>query len=43
MIIVFEVNPDQPFPDANDEVKQSKTKEVRVWVTFADQSMSFPP
>ena len=39
VIIVFEVSPDATFPGADD----SKTKEVRVWVTFADQSMSFPP
>jgi hypothetical protein len=39
VIIVFEVSPDATFPGAGD----SKTKEVRVWVAFADQSMSFPP
>jgi hypothetical protein len=39
VIIVFEVSPDATFPSGGD----SKTKEVRVWVAFADQSMSFPP
>lgn len=39
VIIIFEVSPYNTFPGAGD----GKTKEVRVWVTFADQSMSFPP
>lgn len=43
VIVVFEVSPYQPFPDNNDSVKQNKTKEVRVWVEFKDQSMSYPP
>lgn len=42
-IIVCEVSPFAPFPDAHDDVKQAKTKEVRIWVEFKDQSMSFPP
>ena len=43
VIVVFEVSPYQPFPDNNDSIKQNKTKEVRVWVEFKDQSMSYPP
>jgi hypothetical protein len=43
VIVTFEVNPYDPFPAENDEIKQSKTKEVRVWVEFKDQSMSYPP
>jgi hypothetical protein len=43
VIIVCEVSPFSPFPDANDGVKQARTKEVRIWVEFKDQSMSFPP
>jgi len=42
-VIVFEVSPYSPFPDANDEIKQSKTKEIRLVVEFNNQSISFPP
>lgn len=40
---VVEVSPYQPFPDDNDEAKQSKTQKVILWVDHADQSISFPP
>jgi hypothetical protein len=43
VIIVVEVSPYDPFPAANDEIRQSKTKEARLWVEFRDQSMSYPP
>jgi hypothetical protein len=42
VIVVAEVSPYQPFPDDHD-AKASKTKEVRLWVEFKDQSLSFPP
>lgn len=41
--IKLELSPFQPFPDGNDIVKQSKTKEVTLWVEFKDQSISYPP
>ncbi len=41
--ILLDVNPYQPFPDRNDMLKLGKTKEVRLWVEFRDQSISFPP
>jgi hypothetical protein len=41
--IKLELSPYQPFPDDNDMVKQSKTKEVTLWVQFNDQSISYPP
>jgi hypothetical protein len=41
--ITVDVSPYQPFPDDDDPVKMSKTKAVRLWVQFNDQSMSFPP
>ena len=41
--IVVELSPYQPFPAKDDMLKQSKTKEVRLWVEEKDQSISFPP
>jgi len=43
VIVVVEVSPDSTFPAASDGIGQGKTKEVRIWVEFKDQSMSFPP
>ena len=39
----LELSPFQPFPDGKYIVKQSKTKEVTLWVEFKDQSISYPP
>jgi hypothetical protein len=41
--ILLDVNPYQPFPDRTDQLKLNKTKEVRLWVEFKDQSIGFPP
>jgi hypothetical protein len=43
VVVVVEVSPYQPFPDDHDALKQGKTKEVRLWVEFKDQSLGFPP
>jgi hypothetical protein len=43
VIILLEVSPYQPFPPKSDELKSSKTTEVRIWVQFKDQSLGFPP
>jgi len=43
VVVVAEVSPFQPFPAEDDAAKQSKTKEVRLWIEFSDQSLSFPP
>jgi hypothetical protein len=43
VVVLAMVSPFQPFPASDDDVKQSKTKEVRLWVEFSDQSLSFPP
>ena len=43
VIVAAEVSPFQPFPPDDDAVKQSKTKEVKIWVEQSDQSLSFPP
>jgi hypothetical protein len=43
VIITIELSPYAPFPRNDDVAKQSKTKEVRLWVEFKDQSISFPP
>jgi hypothetical protein len=43
VVATIELSPYQPFPDDHDAAKQSKTKEVRLWVEFKDQSLGFPP
>lgn len=43
VIVTVEVSPYSPFPANNDEAKQNKTKEVRLWVQFKDQSLGFAP
>jgi hypothetical protein len=43
VIVMLEVSPYSPFPPKSDEVKSAKTTEVRLWVQFKDQSLSFPP
>lgn len=41
--VKVEISPYQPFPDDDDALKQSKTKQVILWVELKDQSISFPP
>ena len=41
--IVLDVSPYQPFPDSNNPIQLNKTKELRLWVEFKDQSIGFPP
>jgi hypothetical protein len=41
--ITLDLSPYQPFPANDDFVKQNKTKHVRLWVQFKDESISFPP
>ena len=41
--VKIELSPYQPFPPKDDMLKQSKTKEVRLWVQSKNQSISFPP
>ena len=43
VVVTIEVSPYSPFPSESEAAKQSKTKEVRLWVEFKDQSLSFPP
>jgi hypothetical protein len=43
VIIVVDASPYSPFPTDDDVVRQSKTKEVTLWVSRDDQSISFPP
>jgi len=40
--ITVDVSPYQPFPE-DDPVKANKTKQVRLWVQFNNESLSFPP
>jgi hypothetical protein len=41
--IFLDVSPYQPFPARGNSVASNKTKTVRLWVEFRDQSISFPP
>jgi hypothetical protein len=43
VIIVVELSPFQPFPDANDVEKARATREVRLWVEKRDKSITFAP
>ena len=43
VVAAIELSPYSPFPDDHDAAKQSKTKEVRLWVELKDQSLGFPP
>jgi hypothetical protein len=40
--ILLDVSPYQPFP-SNNPIQLNKTKTVRLWVEFKDQSIGFPP
>ena len=41
--VVVELSPYDPFPADNDKVKNSRTKEVRLWVESKDMSIGFAP
>jgi hypothetical protein len=43
VVIVVDVNPYQPFPNNNDVLRQSKTKEVSLWVELKSESISIAP
>jgi hypothetical protein len=42
-VVTVLLSPYAPFPDENDGAKQSKTKEVKLWVQYSGKSISFPP
>jgi len=41
--ITVAVSPTSPFPSKNDAAARVKTKQVKLWVQFKDQSISYPP
>jgi hypothetical protein len=43
VVVIVDVSPYQPFPEKDDALKQSKSKEVRLWVQLKDRSVQFPP
>jgi hypothetical protein len=43
VIILVDVSPFSPFPSDNDFEKARKTQTVRLWVQFADHSISYAP
>ena len=43
VVVIVEVSPYQPFPEKDDSLRQSKTKEVRLWVEFKSLAVQFPP
>ena len=42
-VVTVKLSPYDTFPSDSDDEKQSKTKEVRLWIQYDDQSFSFPP
>ena len=43
VVVTIKLSPYRPFPSSSDTVKQSKTKEVRLWVQFKDRFVSYAP
>jgi hypothetical protein len=43
VIVVVDVSPFKPFPTDTEFEKANKTKEVRLWVQFSDQTISYAP
>jgi len=43
VVVTVELSPYDPFPAESDAAKQSKTKEVHLWIEFKDQSIGFAP
>lgn len=43
IIVIVEVSPFSPFPDAEDISKSRATKEIRLWVENKDKSLGFAP
>jgi hypothetical protein len=43
VVIIVDVSPYQPFPEKDDALRQSKSKDVRLWVQFKDHLVEFPP
>jgi hypothetical protein len=43
VVVTVEVSPYDAFPSRGDAAKESKIKEVRLWVQFSDQSLGYPP
>jgi hypothetical protein len=43
VVVTVEVSPYDTFPSHGDAAKESKMKEVRLWVQYSDQSLGYPP
>ena len=43
VVVTVEVSPFDAFPSRGDAAKESKVKEVRLWVQYKDQSLGYPP
>ena len=43
VVVIVDVSPYTPFPEKDDAAKQSKTKEVRLWVQFSNHAVQYPP
>jgi hypothetical protein len=43
VVVIVDVSPYAPFPEKDDAMKQSKTKEVRLWVQFSNHAVQYPP
>ncbi|MGB9070858.1 MAG: hypothetical protein WCC21_20010 [Candidatus Acidiferrales bacterium] len=43
VVVIVDLSPYSPFPEKDDALKQSRSKEVRLWVQFSNHSVQFPP
>ncbi len=43
VVVIVDVSPYQPFPEKDDALRQSKSKEIRLWVQLKDHLVQFPP
>ena len=43
VVVIADVSPYSPFPEKDDALRQSKSKEVRLWVQFSGHAVQFPP
>ncbi len=43
VVVIVDVSPYTPFPEKDDSLRQSKSKEVRLWVQFSNDAIEFPP
>jgi hypothetical protein len=43
VVVIVDLSPYAPYPEKDDALRRSKSKEVRLWVQFKDHTVEFPP